>query len=250
MKGGSLMKKIILSLMCGILMLGVATGCGSNATGRDDSKANNITVNAPEELEVKTYISNGERQLIVSVTNKNSETIGSGYMDISYYDENNNKVSIWGSTNQRFNMLEKGNEVVFGFDLPGEDTSKFYVPAKTEVKITIDEEYKESFAKQISEYKENFSYSYSVEDSTITLKITNNSSKSEFIPRSVSVVFYKNNKPVYVEDVMLSGTLNAGQSKTATTIVPNDYKKKQETGKTVLLDYDSIKLFRVVEGNS
>ena len=49
---------------------------------------------------------------------------------------------------------------------------------------------------------------------------------------------------------MSSGTVNAGQSKTATTTVPNDYKKKQETGETVLLDYDSIKLFRVVEGNS
>ena len=49
---------------------------------------------------------------------------------------------------------------------------------------------------------------------------------------------------------MLSGTLSAGQSKTTTTTVPNDYKKKQETGEMVSLDYDSIKLFRVVEGNS
>ena len=65
-----------------------------------------------------------------------------------------------------------------------------------------------------------------------------------------SIIKIGNNKPVYVRDVMLSGTLNAGQSKTATTAVPNDYKKKQETGETVLLDYDSIKLFRVVEGNS
>lgn len=250
MKGGNLMKKVILSLICGVLILGIATGCGNTATGKDDSKANNITVNAPKGLEVKTYISNGERQVIVSVTNKSGEIVGSGYMDISYYDESNNKISIWGSTNQRFNMLENGNEVVFGFDLPGEDTSKFYVPAKTEVKITIDEEYKESFAKQISEYKENFSYSHSVCDGTITLNVTNNSSKSEFIPRSVSVVFYKNNKPVFVRDVMLSGTLNAGQSKTTTTTVPNDYNKKQETGETILLDYDSIKLFRVVEGNS
>lgn len=250
MKGGNLMKRIFLSLICGILLLGVLTGCGNNSGGKDDSKANNITINAAEGLEVKTYISNGERQLIVSVTNKSGKTVGSGYMDISYYDESNNKISIWGSTNQRFNMLENGNEVIFGFDLPGEDTSKFYVPAKTNVKITIDEEYKKSFAKQISEYKENFSYSHSVKDSTITLNITNNSNKSEFVPRSISVVFYKNNKPLYVRDVMLSGTLSAGQSKTTTTTVPNDYKKKQETSEMVLLDYDSIKLFRVVEGNS
>lgn len=250
MKGRSLMKKIILSLMCGILILGISTGCSSNTTNKDDSKENNIIINAPSELEVKTYISNGKRQLIVSVTNKSNETIGSGYMDISYYDENNNKVSILGSTNQRFNMLEKENEVVFGFKLPEENTSKFYVPAKTELKITIDEEYKKSFAKQISEYKENFSYSHSVEGNTLTLNVTNNSNKSEFIPRSISVVFYKNNKPVYVRDVILSGTLNTGQSKTTTTTIPNDYEKKQKTDETVLLDYDSIKLFKVVEGNS
>ena len=124
------MKRIFLSLICGILLLGVLTGCGNNSGGKDDSKANNITINAAEGLEVKTYISNGERQLIVSVTNKSGKTVGSGYMDISYYDESNNKISIWGSTNQRFNMLENGNEVIFGFDLSGEDTSKFYVPAK------------------------------------------------------------------------------------------------------------------------
>lgn len=183
------------------------------------------------------------------MTNKSGSTVGSGYMDISYYDENNNKISILGSTNQRFNMLENDNEVVFGFDLPGENISKFYIPTKTEVKITIDEEYKEDFAKQISEYKENFSYSYSDDGSIITLKVTNNSSKTKFIPRSVSVVFYKNNKPIYVRDVLLYGTLNTGQSETATTSIPNDYKKEQETGETVLIDYDSIKLFRVIEGD-
>lgn len=242
------MKKIFLGLICCLMVLGITTGCGNTATGKDDSKANNITINAPEGLDVKTYISSGERQLIVSVTNKSGETVGSGYMDISYYDENNKKISIWGSTNQRFNMLESGNEVVFGFDLPGEDTSKFYVPAKTEVKITIDEEYKESFAKQISEYKENFSYSYSDDGNAITLRVTNNSSKSEFIPRSVSTVFYKNNKPVYVRDSLLSGSLNAGQTKTQNVIVPSYYNAEEQ--KTVEVEYDSIKIFRVVEGNS
>lgn len=244
------MKKIFLSLVCGILLLGVLTGCGNNSGGKDDSKANNITINAAEGLEVKTYISTDERQLIVSVTNESGLTVGSGYIDVSYYDENNNKISVWGSTNERFNMLEKDKEVILGFDLPEENTTKFYIPAKTEVKVTIDEEYKETFAKQIAEYKENFSYLHSTDDKVITLKVTNNSSKTEFVPRRVSIVFYKNNRPIYSIDSLLSGTLNVGQSKTTTIDIPSDYKKTNETGKTVLIDYDSIKLFRVVEGNS
>ena len=48
------MKRIFLSLICGILLLGVLTGCDNNSGGKDDSKANNITINAAEGLEVKT----------------------------------------------------------------------------------------------------------------------------------------------------------------------------------------------------
>lgn len=59
---------------------------------KDDSKDNNITINAAEDLEVKTYISDGVRQLIVSVTNKSGKTVGSGYMDISNVEKLNNNL--------------------------------------------------------------------------------------------------------------------------------------------------------------
>lgn len=244
------MKKIIFSLMCGVLLLGITTGCENNAPGKDDSKANNITINAPEELEVKTYISNSERQLIVSVTNKSGETVGSGYMNISYYDENNNELDTWGSTSQRYNMLESGKETVFGFELPIENASRYYVPAKTEVEITIDEEYKKGYVKQISEFEEKFSYSHTDDGSVITVNITNNSNHSEFMPRHISTVFYKNNRPIYAIDSIMGGTLGAGEVKTKTVKIPKDFEKSKETGDDVLLDYDSVKIFRVVEGNS
>lgn len=243
------MKKIFLGLICCLVVIGLATGCDNHAIIKDDSKFNNITINAPEGLDVKTYISSGERQLIVSVTNKSGKIIGSGYIDVSYYDENNKKITILGSNNQRFNMLENNNEIVFCFDLPGENTSKFYIPAKSEVEITIDEEYEEKFTKQISEYEDKFLYSHT-DDGIITVNITNNSSKVEFIPRSISIVFYKNNKPVFSRDIILTGILEPRQTKTTTIDIPNDFKKTNETGEVAFIDYDSIKIFRIVDGNS
>lgn len=244
------MKKIFLSLICGILLLSAATGCGNNSVGKDDSKANNITINAPEGLEVKTYISSGQDQLIVSVTNKSGKMIGSGYISVSYYDENDKKITIYGTDDIRYNMFENGREVVYGFKLPAENNLDRYIPARTEVEITIDEEYQEKYSHIMAEYVENFTYSYSTTDDTVTLTLKNNGSDSEWAPRTVSVVFYKNNRPVYSEEVWFWLEVEAGQTTSKDFDIPTDYKKSNESGQDVLIDYDSIKIFRVIEGHS
>jgi len=57
-------KKLLLSLLCGGLVLGLATGCGTSST--DDSKKYDINVNASENINVKTYVDHDKDYLIVS----------------------------------------------------------------------------------------------------------------------------------------------------------------------------------------
>ena len=44
-------------------------------------------------------------------------------------------------------MFEKDNEIVYSFELPTAE-NLYYIPAKTEVEITIDEEYQEKYSYQ------------------------------------------------------------------------------------------------------
>ena len=46
MKGGNLMKRILLSLVCGVLVLGLVTGCGKQANNSNsNNNSSNIEVN-------------------------------------------------------------------------------------------------------------------------------------------------------------------------------------------------------------
>ena len=58
-------KKLFLGLLCGGLVLGLATGCG---TSTDDSKKYDINVNASENIDVKTYVDHDKDYLIVYLT--------------------------------------------------------------------------------------------------------------------------------------------------------------------------------------
>lgn len=218
------------------------------------SKEYNIVVKKDkgiEDLNVKTFISSNKKQLIVSVTNKTGEMIGSGYIEESYYDEDNNKIMVYGTDSQRYNMFKNDSEIVYGFELPTENYSDYYIPSRTEVEIIIDEEYQEQASHIIAQYVDNFSYSYVVNEKTVSVNIKNEGNVSELIPRSTSVVFYKNNRPVYSKEIFtVYEYLDAGKSITKEVDIPEDYEKTQETGQDVLIDYDSIKIYRLVEGNS
>lgn len=244
-------KKTIFSLICCLLVIFGLTGCGLGTSSKDDSKDYNISIKKIDGVDVKTYISSGQDQLIVSVTNKSGKMIGSGYISVSYYDENDKKITIYGTDDTRYNMFENGSEVVYGFELPAENNWDHYIPARTEVEITMDEEYQEDYSHIMAEYVENFTYSYEKTNEKVTLILKNNGSSEESAPRSISVVFYKNNRPVYSKDVSFwFSYVGAGQTKTSEFDIPTDYKKSKENNEDVLIDFDSIKIFRVVEGIS
>lgn len=56
------------------------------------------------------------------------------------------KITIYGTDDTRYNMFENGIEVVYGFELPAENNWDHYIPARTEVEITMDEEYQEDYS--------------------------------------------------------------------------------------------------------
>lgn len=245
------MKKIkIFSLIFCLLVLLCLTGCGHSSL-KDDSKNYNISINKIDGVDVKTYISSGQDQLIVSVTNKSGKIIGSGNISVSYYDENDKKIIIYGTDDVRYNMFENDSELVYGFELPTKNNSSYYIPTKTEVKITVDEEYQEKYSHIIEKYAENFIYSYTKTDKAVTLILKNNGSNAETAPRDISVVFYKNNKPIYSEDVnFIFNKVNSGETIKKEFNIPTDYKKSKENDQDILIDFDDIKIFRIVEGIS
>lgn len=244
-------RKTIFSLICCLLVILGLTGCGLGTSSKDDSKDYNISIKKADGVDVKTYISSGQNQLIVSVTNKSGKMIGSGYISVSYYDENDKKIIIYGTDDTRYNMFENGSEIVYGFELPAENNFDYYIPARTEVEVTIDEEYQEQYSHIMEKYKDNFSYSYTNSNKNVTLTLKNDGSTSEIAPRSISVVFYKNNRPVYSRDVsFFFKEVAAGATTSIEVSIPSDYKESKESGNDILIDFDSIKIFRIVEGSS
>lgn len=244
-------KKTILSIICCLLIVFVLTGCGIGNSSKDDTKDYNISIKQIDGVDTKAYISSGQDQLIVSVTNNSGKMIGSGYISVSYYDENDKKITIYGTDDTRYNMFENGSEVVYGFELPAENNIDHYIPARTEVEVTMDEEYQEDYSHIMEKYKENFTYSSNTTNEKVNVILKNNASVEETAPRLISVVFYKNNRPVYSRDIMFMFTeVAAGQTTTREFDMPSDYKKTKESGQSVLIDYDDIKIFRVVDSSS
>lgn len=247
--GDNMKKKMIFNLILCLLVVLCLTGCDSLSLN-DDSKDYNISVKKFDGVDVKTYISSGQDQLIVSVTNKSGKIIGSGDISVSYYDENDKKITIYGTDDIRYNMFEDGNEIVYGFELPNENFQKYYIPAKTNVEVTMDEEYQENRSDLLAKWVEKFTYSYSVTNETITLILKNNGSHEDIAPRGVSVVFYKNNKPIYSEKVgFWFKSVDAGQTISQEFDIPTNYIKSTES-QDVLIDFDNIKIFRVIDGYS
>ncbi len=237
---------IIVIIICGIFI-------GKTITGlKDDTNNYNIIIKKTNGIEAKAYISPGGDQLIVSAINKSGKKIGSGYIEVNYYDENGNIVKANLNDDKRYNMFENEKQIVFGFELPTNNNNDYYIPNKTEIEITIDEEYQEQYATIISKYSENFTYSYSTSDEgIITLNLKNNANNSEYSPRVLSAVFYKNNKPVYSKEVnFYFKYVKPGETVSKEFNIPNDYKKTKEAGKDILIDYDSIEIYRIIEGDS
>lgn len=216
----------------------------NNDTGinnvQDDSKLYNIVVKEIAEVNVKTYISSGKEQLIVSLTNRTKNIIGRGEVKVSYFDENNNEIGYGDS--DFFGLLAKGKESILVFELPRENYREYYVPARIEVEVVL---WNDVYSQQeLDEYVDYFSYSYDIDinERKINIHLKNNSIEEEDEP-CVSIIFYKKRRPVYVIDASFLcpwKDIGPGEVYSKWNSLPSRYI---EDGKFIL-DYDTIEINR------
>lgn len=224
------MKKVFLSLLCGGLVLGLATGCG---TSSDDSKKYDINVNASENIDVKTYVDHDKDYLIVYLTNNNDYNIGNLDVDAKFYDKNGNNI---GDDSNTFLDFVSGGNYVFTIDLPHDDDYNNYVPEKIDLSIKVDEEYQDVVGGGTL-YNDKVVTSYSKSGDEINVTIKNNSDV-ELYTVDVAVLFIKNGKPIYVDGI--SSYLEAGESETESIDIPEDWEASENSDEDVLIDFDSI----------
>lgn len=130
-------KKLFLSLICLGLILGLVTGC---RTSMDDSKKYDINVNAPENIDVKTYVNYDKDYLIVYLTNNNNYNIKNLDVNTKFYDKNGNDIG--DDSNALLDFVSGGN-YVFTIDLPHDDDYNNYVPERIDLSIEVAKEYED-----------------------------------------------------------------------------------------------------------
>ena len=224
------MKKMFLSLLCGGLVLGLATGCG---TSSDDSKKYDINISADENIEVKTYVDYDKDYLIVYLTNNNDYNIGNLDVDANFYDANGNNV---GNDSDTFLDFVSGGNYVYTVDLPSDNDYNNYVPDKIDLSIKVDEEY-QGVVGGGTLYNDKVATSYTKSDDEIKVTIKNNSGV-ELSTIDVAVLFMKNGKPIYVDS--LSSYLEVGESETESIDIPEDWEASENSDEDVLIDFDTI----------
>ena len=225
-------KKLFLGLLCGGLVLGFATGCG---TSTDDSKKYGINVNASENIDVKTYVDHDKDYLIVYLTNNNDYNIGSLDVEAKFYDANGNNIG--DDSNTLLDFVSDG-QYVFTIDLPHDDDYNNYVPEKIDLSIKIDEEYQD-YVGGGTLYNDKVETSYTKDNDEIEVTIKNNSGV-ELYTVEIAVLFMKNGKPVYVDGI--SSYLEVGESETESIDIPEDWEASENSDEDVLIDFDSIEL--------
>jgi len=226
-------KKKFLSLLCGSLILGLATGCG---TSSDEAKKYDINVNADENIVVKTYVDYEKDYLIVQLTNNNSYNIGCFDVEAIFYDGNGNKI---GEDDSSSNLdFMKGGNYVVSIDLPEDNEYNNIIPNKIDLSVKIDQEY-QSIVGEGTLYNDKILTSYKRVGDELEIKVTNNSGV-ELSTVEVSVLFMKNGKPIYVDD--LSGYFDIGESDTEMIDIPEDWEASENSDEDVLIDYDSIEI--------
>ena len=224
------MKKKFLSLLCGGLVLGLATGCG---TLSDDSKKYDININADENIDVKTYVDYDKDYLIVYLTNNNDYNIGNLDVDAKFYDANGNNV---GNDSDTFLDFVSGGNYVYTVDLPSDNNYNNYVPDKIDLSIKVDEEYQDVVGEGTL-YNDKVSTSYTKSGDEIEVTIKNNSGV-ELNTVDIAVLFMKNGKPIYVDN--LSSYLEVGESETESIDIPEDWEASENSDEDVLIDFDTI----------
>lgn len=202
----------------------------------DDSSKYNISVNADENIEVKTYVDYEKDYLIVYLTNNNSYNIGSFDISATYYDDNSTKIGE-DSTLQLDFM--SGEKCVVTLDLPEDSEYNGYVPEKIDLAVKIDQEYQNTVGGGTL-YNDKVSTSYKkISDEELEVTITNNTGK-ELFTVEVAVLFIKKGKPVYVDS--LNKRLEIGESVSEMIDIPVDWDASENSDEDILIDYDSIEI--------
>lgn len=222
-------KKLLLVILCGGLILGLTTGCGSNS---NDSQKYKINVNADENIDVKTYVDHDKDYLIVYLTNNNNYNIGSLEVDAKFYDANGN--SLGDDSNTLLDFVSNGN-YVYTVDLPHDDYNN-YVPEKIDLSIKVDKEYQDVVGGGTL-YNDKVATSYTKSGDEINVTIKNNSGV-ELYTVEVAVLFMKNDKPIYVDS--LSDSLDVGESEIESIDIPKDWEVSESSDEDVLINFDSI----------
>lgn len=224
------MKKLFLSLLCSVVILGLATGCGISS---DDSKKYNVNINADEKIDVKTYVDYDKNYLIVYLTNNNDYNIGSLDAEAKYYDKNGNSISV--ESDMILDFVSGGN-YVFTMDLPHDDEYNNYIPDKIDLSIKVDKEYQEIVGADVL-YNDKVTINYTRSSDNIQVNIKNNSGVKLY---SVEVValFMKNGKPIYVDNLIDS--LDVGESIKESIDIPINWEASENSDKDILIEFDSI----------
>ena len=222
------MKKVFSFL--GILLVGVLclTGC---SLGGDDSSKFDVNVNAPEGMEMKTYVSYEKDYLIIKVKNGGSEDIGAYEVKAVYYDENGNKLD--DDFDSGFNF-KSGTEMVVSLDMPQDSNYDPITPAKIDLTFETDAEY-QSVVGADKLYNESIKTSYTEGSTEISVNVKNTSQYE--LDTVVVVAFMKNGKIISIED--LGGNLEPNESVTEQVEIPEDWESENDE----LIKYDDIKIF-------
>lgn len=222
------MKKVFSFL--GILLVGVLclTGC---SLGGDDSSKFDVNVNAPEGMEMKTYVSYEKDYLIIKVKNGGSEDIGAYEVKAVYYDENGNKLA--DDFDLGFNF-KSGTEMVVSLDMPQDSNYDPITPAKIDLTFETDAEY-QSVVGADKLYNESIKTSYTEGSTEISVNVKNTSQYE--LDTVIVVAFMKNGKIISIDD--LSGDLAPNESITEQVEIPEDWESENDE----LIKYDDIKIF-------
>ena len=171
--------------------------------------------------------------MIVYLTNNNDYNIGSLDVDAKFYDENGNNVG--DDSNTFLDFVSDGN-YVYTVDLPHDSDYNNYVPDKIDLSIKVDKEYQDVVGGGTL-YNDKVATSYTKSGDEIEVTIKNNSGV-ELNTVDIAVMFIKNGKPIYVDDI--SGYLEVGESETVSIDIPEDWEASENADKDVLIDFDSV----------
>lgn len=226
------MKKIF--NLIGIFTISILflTGCAS----KDDSSKYNIDINADENIEVKTYVDFEKDYLILYLTNNNSYNIGCFDVEAIFYDDNDNKIGE-DDVSSNLDFISGGNYVVT-IDLPEDEDYNGYVPEKVEISVKVDQEYQDIVGEG-NLYNDKVETSYKKVGDEIEISLTNNSNV-DLTTVEIAILFMKNDKPIYVEE--LSGSFDIGESDSESIDIPEDWEASEKLDEDVLINYDEIEI--------